>query len=79
VRKEVTPEFARYLEKKFYTPKFKVLHNTLFFSPYTLQTNEHLGSIAIALPVLGLMLHLNYDHALSLLLDYLLFMVRSFC
>jgi hypothetical protein len=26
VRKEVTPEFARYLEKKFYTSKFSVLH-----------------------------------------------------
>jgi hypothetical protein len=26
VRKGVTPEFARYLEKKFYTPKFRVLH-----------------------------------------------------
>jgi hypothetical protein len=28
--------------------------------------------------ILGLMLHLNYDHALSLLLDYLLFMISSF-
>jgi hypothetical protein len=28
--------------------------------------------------VFGLMLHMNYDHALSLLLDYLLFMIRSF-
>jgi hypothetical protein len=26
VRKGVTPEFARYLEKKFYTPKFRVLN-----------------------------------------------------
>jgi hypothetical protein len=29
--------------------------------------------------VLGLMLYMNYDHALSLLLDYLLFMTRLLC
>jgi hypothetical protein len=29
--------------------------------------------------VLGLILYLNYDHALLLLLDLLLYMIRSFC
>jgi hypothetical protein len=29
--------------------------------------------------VLVLMLYLNYDHTLSLLLDYLLFMIKLFC
>jgi hypothetical protein len=31
---------------------------------HTLQTNELLGSFAIAIPVLGLLLYMNYDHAL---------------
>ena len=44
-------------------------------------SNELLGSLAIALPGLGLMLYINYDHALLLLLsmDYLLFLIRSSC
>jgi hypothetical protein len=29
--------------------------------------------------VLGLILYLNYDHALLLLFDLLLYMIRSFC
>jgi hypothetical protein len=39
VRKGVTPEVARYIEKKFYTPKFRVLQltkgmNALSVSPF---------------------------------------------
>jgi hypothetical protein len=29
--------------------------------------------------VLGLMVYMNYDHDLSLLLDYLLFMIKLLC
>jgi hypothetical protein len=36
VRKEVTPKFAWYLEKKFYTPKFRVLHHFYFLMCWTL-------------------------------------------
>jgi hypothetical protein len=42
VRKEVTPKFARYLEKKFYTPKFRVLET------YPLKKN-------LTLEILGLL------------------------
>jgi hypothetical protein len=36
--------------------------------PYTLHTNELLGSLAMLYLVLGLMLHMNYDCVLLLLL-----------
>jgi hypothetical protein len=39
-----------------------------FFSNYTLQTNESLGSLSIALPSFGIDIYLNYGHALLLLL-----------
>jgi hypothetical protein len=29
--------------------------------------------------IFGLMLYMNYDHTLSLFLDYLLFMIRLLC
>jgi hypothetical protein len=40
----------------------------LFCSPYTLQTNELLGRLAIALPSFGIDVILNYDHVPLLLL-----------
>jgi hypothetical protein len=42
------------------------------------QMNYWVVSLLLYL-VLGLILYLNYDHDLSLLLDYLLFMITSFC
>jgi hypothetical protein len=47
--------------------------------PYISHINELLGSLAIALPGFGIMLQMNYDHALLLLLALLLCMIRSFC